>query len=319
MINGVKQERYKYLGKLRHLLSINRELENLVESIHGAYKREFIKFTPPNPELHHRPSKLSVTDIAMLQKNAYILCVKKIFRLKELAYLEEHLNIRGKLLHKILDDIMKNSSRITDPVDKLSNSEINHVINHAMAGMHLSPTDFGLWFFRLKKIISLALSNLNRNISSKSEISGACSVQISENYQFDLHCVADRIDLLDKEHLAIIDYKTGSVPSAAMVLNGRAPQLPLEAIIANAGGFAFEQRKVFSLSFWFLNNSSQIKITSVTKTPEETSKLIEKTLDGVKKLVTKFNVEGAAYDVNVNHGYDQSYMHLARVKEWQHA
>ena len=54
---------------------------------------------------------------------------------------------------------------------------------------------------------------------------------------FTLRAKADRIDKLPDGGLALIDYKTGTPPSSTEVALGFAPQLPLEAVMAAAGGF----------------------------------------------------------------------------------
>ena len=54
---------------------------------------------------------------------------------------------------------------------------------------------------------------------------------------FALTAKADRIDRLADGSYAILDYKTGQLPTNPQVLSGLSPQLPLEAAIAEAGGF----------------------------------------------------------------------------------
>jgi ATP-dependent helicase/nuclease subunit B len=48
---------------------------------------------------------------------------------------------------------------------------------------------------------------------------------------------ADRIDELKDGRLAILDFKTGAVPAAKDMRAFLAPQLPLEAVMAQLGGF----------------------------------------------------------------------------------
>ena len=55
---------------------------------------------------------------------------------------------------------------------------------------------------------------------------------------FTMTAKADRIELRADGSVAIMDYKTGAVPSKKNVEAGISPQLPLEACIAMAGGFA---------------------------------------------------------------------------------
>ena len=55
---------------------------------------------------------------------------------------------------------------------------------------------------------------------------------------FKVTAKADRIELRTDGGVAILDYKTGAVPSKKSVELGLSPQLPLEACIAAVGGFA---------------------------------------------------------------------------------
>ena len=54
---------------------------------------------------------------------------------------------------------------------------------------------------------------------------------------FKVTAKADRIELRTDGEVAILDYKTGAVPSKKSIERGLSPQLPLEACIAAVGGF----------------------------------------------------------------------------------
>ena len=60
----------------------------------------------------------------------------------------------------------------------------------------------------------------------------------SRRTDFVLRGRADRIERRHDGTISILDYKTGRVPKQGEVEDGRAPQLPLEAAMAEAGAFA---------------------------------------------------------------------------------
>ena len=66
---------------------------------------------------------------------------------------------------------------------------------------------------------------------------------------------ADRIDVMANGQLAILDYKTGTVPSRNAVKDGHKPQLALEAAMAARGAFAglAARRMPRTLAYWQLN------------------------------------------------------------------
>src|SRR5262249_58660767 len=68
------------------------------------------------------------------------------------------------------------------------------------------------------------------------EVSGKIDIPLGERV-FTLRARADRIDRLAGGSYAILDYKTGQVPSEKQVRIGVSPQLTLEAAILRRGGF----------------------------------------------------------------------------------
>src|SRR5690606_32961319 len=63
---------------------------------------------------------------------------------------------------------------------------------------------------------------------------------------FTLVAKADRIDMAP-EGIVIVDYKTGSIPKKKQIEAGYAPQLPLEALMAEGGAFGDAARRVAGL------------------------------------------------------------------------
>src|SRR6185295_20167190 len=68
------------------------------------------------------------------------------------------------------------------------------------------------------------------------EVHGKIDIPLGERV-FTLRARADRIERLAGGRYAILDYKTGQVPSEKQVRIGVSPQLTLEAAILRRGGF----------------------------------------------------------------------------------
>jgi ATP-dependent helicase/nuclease subunit B len=68
------------------------------------------------------------------------------------------------------------------------------------------------------------------------ETNGGIEFDVGER-KFKLTARADRIDRREDGSIAIIDYKTGTLPGIRETFIGLMPQLPLEAAIAKEGGF----------------------------------------------------------------------------------
>ncbi|MBQ9739293.1 MAG: PD-(D/E)XK nuclease family protein [Alphaproteobacteria bacterium] len=119
----------------------------------------------------------------------------------------------------------------------------------------------------------------------------------------------------------MIDYKTGTPPTAKEVHAGFAPQLPLEGYLLTQGGFQeIGKRHVSDLAYWRLAAKTQnAKITSVMNKKSDEDTVIETAYLGLKKLITVFNDENVAYEScpapKIAPRYND-YEHLSRAKEW---
>ena len=141
--------------------------------------------------------------------------------------------------------------------------------------------------------------------------------------RFRLTARADRIDVTQDGGVMLYDYKTGKPPIPKHVEELYAPQLPLEAAIAEAGGFAeLGQRSVRSLVYIQASgrqDGGEERLASNTAA----EMLAERAFEDLAKLVAHFEDPETAYEVKRRsaaaftnaYRYDE-YEHLARVKEW---
>jgi ATP-dependent helicase/nuclease subunit B len=255
-----------------------------------------------------RPQHFWTSDLDLLINNPYAFYAKKILKLVEIRSINEL--SRGNYVHNVLEDFIRYAA------NKKDINELRKIAQKVLKNKWLEPLDFGLWYFRLDKILSFVVKNMEEK-KYYVEVRGSCFVNISEDYRVKLSSKADRIDVDQHGHISIIDYKTNTLPSKASVSDGRKIQLPLEAIIAQNAGFGLKETEVESLCYWELKNPSGDKnIMYVAKTLEEVQELTQKNLKILKDLIYKYNISGSAYDVDVDYPYEKSYMHLARVKEW---
>ena len=146
---------------------------------------------------------------------------------------------------------------------------------------------------------------------------------------FTLACIADRVDLTPDGALAILDYKTGTVPSAKQVDSGLSPQLPLEAAIALAGGLAgVAARTVAELAYVKLSGGRdpgeykpvEIKREKAIVAPEELATQRVRGADAPRRALRRrgdaLSVAPASAMAEPSTG---DYDHLARVREWSAA
>ena len=306
---GTQQVKYPFLDKLLKLLKSekNTNLYNLISCVNkGDKKKGSQKILLPyaNPQLKYRPNKFSVTDIESLKNNAYAFYAKKILKLKELNEFDEIKNLRGNYIHAVLDNFVK----------KRYGDDIYHTAKETLKELKIEELPFGFWFFRINNILDFIKDNTFG--SSISEIWGERSLAIDPNNVCKIICKADRIDINDDNNsITIIDYKTSSEKiTKKNVEQGEKIQLVIEAWIAKNNGFKISKNYVSSVQYWFLKKDCEKVI--VTNDIESTDLLVEKTIDGLRRLIYQYNIIGKPYCVNVGYRFDDSYMHLARVREW---
>jgi ATP-dependent helicase/nuclease subunit B len=291
---------------------------------------EFHEIDPPSPKppLASRPRKLSVTRIQAWMQDPYSLYARDILKLNPLNELDEDpgASDKGIIIHRALDEFL---SLYKDELPLDAENQLIEIGRQAFGKVLDRPTVWSFWWPRFKQISHWFIENEeNQRKTQKTmatEVKGQLVICQTSGGEFTLSAVADRIDQFLDGSYSIIDYKTGQPPTSRQVKAGFAPQLPLEAVIAAAGGFGgVDAGRVSELAYWKLTggeNVAERKIFNETMRPPSNMNITavaEQAEEGLINLITTFDLVSTPYLSNPRPdqlGYGE-YDHLARVKEW---
>ncbi len=272
----------------------------------------------PCPPVNARPRKLSVTQIETWMQDPYAVYARHILKLKPLNDLEAQLSAaeKGSLIHRALELFTKS----IDPKTKNAITALEDIGKQVFAPHMHEPLVSQFWWPRFQRIakwfVGIERERCENIETSYTEINGQVTIG-----NFTVTAKADRIDVLKDGSLAIIDYKTGTVPSTADVRNGYAPQLPLEAAIATTGNFeGVNKHTVHELSFWRLTGGTPAGQLKPIKLDPTT--LGKEALDGLRNLIIQFDNPATPYRAQPRPEKAlrfNDYAHLARIQEWAYS
>ncbi len=137
---------------------------------------------------------------------------------------------------------------------------------------------------------------------------------------FTLKARADRIDA-GAAGLVITDYKTaaGLAPLARRAEQGEAPQLPLEAAIAAAGGFTGLPAQPVTALRYISASGGEPAGQQIDLNGGDMAALARRAHEGLTRLIDRFDRAETPYRAlrraRFTYKYDD-YAHLARVAEW---
>jgi ATP-dependent helicase/nuclease subunit B len=278
----------------------------------------------PCPPLDARPRRLSVTQVETWRRDPYAIYARHVLKLKPLDPLDAELGAaeRGEIVHRALDLFVKAFPEAL-PADALR--RLIALGERAFAPVHARPGVWAFWWPRFLRIahwfLEVERSRRPDLLHCHAEVAGQMSIE-GPRGPFLLTAKADRIEKRRDGALAIIDYKTGSLPKWIEVDLGYAPQLPLEAAMARAGAFeGIAAAAVAELAYWQLSGGDKAGETKAapSKDGADPNSRADKALQGLRDLIAKFDRAETCYlaipDAARGPRYSD-YAHLARVKEW---
>ena len=276
----------------------------------------------PKPTRAQRDVDISATALDRLLGDPYQFFAQKIMGLSGLDALDADPDAlwQGNVAHTILE--RWHEARKADPAARIA-----PVIDVILAEENADPLIRGLWVPRLRK----ALEWIEETVGGYTDRQ-VLAVEARGRMRFDdvlVHGRADRIDRLADGSLAIVDYKTGTPPSAAMVEEGFALQLGILGLIAEDNGFEGLAGDPGAYEYWSLGRAKDgnphgfgyvdvpLKIGNkrvgiepdafLPLTRQKLGEAIGKYIKGDAPFTARENPDYPAYDT-----YDQ----LMRLEEW---
>ena len=276
----------------------------------------------PTPSVAARPRKLSVTQVETWMRDPYGVYARHILKLQALDPLDADPGAadRGSFIHEALDRFVKSWREGEAP--EAAYERLLAFGKESFAPALASPGVWAFWWPRFERIARWFVTNeaARRKLATPLAVEGWGELTLpGPAGPFTLVAKADRIDHLGDGRLAVIDYKTGGVPSKGDLERGLAPQLPLEAMMAARGGFKdVPAGDVAEIAFWRLSGGRPVAEIKAYDAPQFAADAYE----GLLRLIAAFDDPATPYLARPRAEHAprfSDYEHLARVKEWSAA
>lgn len=276
----------------------------------------------PRPPAEIRPREYWVSDIRDLLRDPYRLYARRILALEPLEPIDAEPDAaeRGVLLHRVLAEWAR---RYDDVLPDNIVEALRAIGADRFAAETHRPQVRALWwprFERLTEALARWESERRREVARiRAELVGELTLDGPAG-PFRIRARADRIELGRDGRLAIVDYKSGTLPGKREVESGREPQLVLEAWIAAEGGFPdVPARLAEELVYLSLRTSGTLDPTNEVRRFANTDELVRAARDGVSRLLAHFAEPSTPFRPiprpEIARG-DDPFDHLARTAEW---
>jgi ATP-dependent helicase/nuclease subunit B len=295
------------------------EIEDAVALLDVPERRRPLPPVAPRPPVKARPRQLPVTQIEMWMRDPYAIYARHILRLRALDELDAEPGPAelGTSVHDALAKFIKQYPRDWPADPKAALIEI---AADCFAPLLSRPGAWAFWWPRFQRIARWFIDEerLRRAeiAESISETKGKLVIAAPVG-TFTVTAIADRIDRFHSGDVAILDYKTGSLPSNLEIANGVAVQLPLEGAIARANGFEGVTGMPAALEYWRLSGGEPAGERKALG-EDDPGALIEGVLNRVRELIARFDDPTTPYlPVPVLRWKPRysDYQHLERLEE----
>ena len=295
------------------------EIDDAVALLDLPERRRPLPPVAPRPPVKARPRELPVTQIEVWMRDPYAVYARYILRLRALDELDAEPGAAelGTTVHDALAKFVKQYPRDL-PADP--EAALIDIAQECFAPLLSRPGAWAFWWPRFQRIARWFVEQemLRRAdiADSISEMKGKLAIAAPAG-PFTVTAIADRIDCLRSGEVAILDYKTGSLPSKPEIENSIAVQLPLEGAIARAGGFEGIAGIPAALEYWRLSGGEPAGERKALG-EDDPQELIDRTMAKLCELVARFDDPATPYlPVPILRWKPRysDYQHLERLEE----
>ncbi len=278
----------------------------------------------PVPLAEHRLKRISVTQVETLMTNPYGLYAREILRLPKLDPIEKPVDsaARGNFVHDVLHTFIKAYP------EQLPDNAVQIIVDLGHAQRTAMADDSGAWDYWWPRFERLAESFVGQEEkwrqdarTGETEIKGRLDISINNN-SLAVSVRADRIDRMHDGTYAVIDYKSAGEYKKSAMKSGAQPQLPLEAMILEQGGFeALPAGAVSYVGYWKLTGGRKGIELIALKNEDGLREIIESTAQGFQDLLETYARADTPFscrpDPTRAPRFDD-YKQLSRFDEWAH-
>jgi ATP-dependent helicase/nuclease subunit B len=280
----------------------------------------------PCPPVALRPRKLSVTEIETWLRDPYAIFARHVLKLTKQRPLDEATDAAdyGTLVHGGLHHFLAEFGARW-PVD--APDRLRRAMMRALQEADLREALTAWWAPRLERIaewvagIEAERRAVRPLVALVAEANGTLELARPGGL-FRLSGRADRIERRDEGGLAILDYKTGTPPSQKEVDAGLAPQLLLEAAMAEAGAFGDQIAGASEeLTYWHLTGGFHAgeERTLFKRDAAAIGAAVAGARAALNSLIDAYDAPDRCYLSQPQPGFAprfSDYAQLARVAEW---
>ena len=272
----------------------------------------------PRPPVDVRPRQLSVTEIETWLRDPYAIYARHVLRLIPLEALNDEVGPleRGHALHAAVEEFVRRFPAAL-PADAVQ--QLAAIADTIFEQAGIPQSALAVWRPRFldaaQGFIEVERARRTNIVTPHVEKKGRL-VFPAPGGDFTLTGRADRIDVMADGTATIVDYKSGTPPTADQVEAMLAPQLPLEAAMLAEDGFGIGALRAEELLYISLADGRKARDVDPIANG---AALGAEALLGLKGRVARFDDLNTAYHPRVlpfSTRSEGDYDHLARVREW---